>query len=719
MLIKGSVEDIIFHNPENGYTVANFDWNGRLIVIVGIFPTITEGEILALKGEFKDNPKFGEQFAVTDIEFLLPEDEESIRRYLSSGLFRGVGEVTASALVDYFGRFTLDVIENHPEKLTQVPGIGQKKASDIINSYNETKKYKDTLLFLSKLGFGITISLRIFKEYEDAAIDLIKENPYRLVQDIKGVGFYTADKAAEKLGIDKESEFRLQAGLIHILQEAANRNGHTYLPKNILLDDAAHLLETSVERLEPLIYQMPFMLKQTAFSEDEISLISIYRTERSIASKLTALNGSSCSLGDLRKEIENYEKTSFPLDETQKQAIETALSCGVTVITGGPGTGKTTIIRCITTLLKQRNMTVALTAPTGRASKRMSEATGEDAKTIHRLLNLTGGEVPDQITVLDCDVVICDEISMVDIFIFNALLKAIPLGSRLILVGDKDQLPSVACGNILADIINSKLFPTVELKSIYRQAEESMIIVNAHRINNGIMPKISAESDFFIDNKGTAEEVLDSVISMVTERIPKYLSISPKDIQVLAPVKKGIAGVENLNKKLQQALNPNGEQTKHLETVFRVSDKVMQTANNYAMEWERIGMFREKGTGVFNGDIGYVIDIKDGITVEFEDGKICRYKGADLDEIMLAYCISVHKSQGCEFPVAIIAISGSNHAIMTRNLLYTAVTRAKTMSVIVGSMDSVAYMVGNNYTAKRYSLLLPLLLQNHEKYIGK
>lgn len=721
MILKGSVEEIIFRNDENGYTVISFDNEGTLVDCVGIFPSLSEGEMLKLTGEYKTNSRFGEQFAVDTVDFLKPDDKESIRRYLSGGLFYGVGETTANALVDKFGIYTLEVIENTPEKLTQVSGIGRKKAQDIIESYHATLKMKDSLLFLQKLGLSTALSLKIYKIYEEATVDLVTENPYRLIYDVKGIGFFTADKVAEKLGIERDSEFRLKAGLIHVLQEASGKSGHTCLPFEGFVAEAGKVLGCDdTDRLAALAREMPYQLKFLETEDGEVASLSLnYYAENAIASRLIALkNGFSPLQIDVESEISQYERSAgITLHEKQKDAIRSTVNSGVTVITGGPGTGKTTIINCITALFKQKGLKVALTAPTGRASKRMSEATGEEAKTLHRLLNVLSEDMPTQINPIDFDVVIVDEISMADIYIFNTLLKAMPAGARLIVVGDKDQLPSVSCGNILADVIGSKRFNTVFLTEIYRQAKESMIIVNAHRINNGEMPVTKRDGDFLIDAKSDGRDIMDSVLSMVKTRIPNYLHLDSRDIQVLSPMKKGYVGVESLNTRLQEELNPNGKEFKRGLSTFRVGDKVMQTVNNYNLEWERRGYCAEKGKGVFNGDIGYVESAFDNaMTVEFDDGKVCRYVGGEIDELMLAYCISVHKSQGCEFPVAIIVVSSGAFTIMTRNLLYTAVTRAKELAVIVGDSENISKMIKNNYTAKRYSMLKALLDKAEGKY---
>lgn len=724
MVIRGNVEEIIFRNEENGYTVMNFNADGTLLVAVGIFPIINEGESLELTGENKYNPKFGEQFVVSNVEFLKPNDIESIKKYLSSGLFYGVGEITAAAIVKKFGMDTLEVIEKTPNKLTVVAGIGAKKALDISNCYKENSKVKDSILFLQKYGITTGLALKIYKEYEESTEYIVQNNPYKLVEDIDGVGFLTADRLAERLGIERDSVFRIKAAVLYSLQEASGRNGHTYLPKSLLLKETSRLTDIyDFDRIEEAIQEA---LEDNAIkiencdNESAISLAINYHTENSIAAKLINLKNMSESLDiNIDEELVNYERTNdIVLDINQRIAIRDALNEGIAIITGGPGTGKTTIIKCITTILGQRGMKVALSAPTGRAAKRMSEATGEDAKTLHRLLGINGKNFEsNEFNPLDFDVIIVDEISMADIFIFNALLKAIRSGARLVLVGDKDQLPSVACGNILSDMISSKLFCTVYLKEIYRQAKESMIVLNAHRINNFQMPITKDSKDFFIDNKSSPYDMKQSVLTMASTRIPGFLDIKSREIQVLSPMKKGVVGVEALNRELQETLNPHGKEILYKNFIFRTGDKVMQTVNNYTIEWSRTDLFRETGTGVFNGDIGYIIDIRDrNVYVEFEDGKQVVYQEGDLDELMTAYCISVHKSQGSEFPVVIVVVTSGSYAILTKNLLYTAVTRAKKMVVIIGDEENIEKMVKNNYMAKRYSLLDTLLHQKQDKY---
>lgn len=723
MELKGSVESIIFRNEENGYTVIYFDADGKLIVAVGIFPIISPGEVLKLKGEYKFNTKFGEQFAVESVEFVKPEDAESIRKYLASGLFRGVGEVTANLIVDKFGTKTLEIIENNPDELTKIRGIGKKTANEIAKCYKENNKVKDIILFLQNYGISISLALKIYKQYEDASLAVIKENPYCIIDDIEGVGFATADKLAAKLGVEKDSLFRLKAAIIHVLKEASQKNGHTYLPKASAFKEAAYLTGIyDQERMELALETQPDGVISSEIEGQEIlSLTSIYNTEKSLAAKLVTLKNLSQETDiNIDEEILHFEKTNrIVLDPKQRQAVESGLNNGVVIITGGPGTGKTMIIKCISSILSQRGKKVALCAPTGRAAKRMSEATGEEAKTLHRLLGGGGnGFEYNEYNPLEADVIIVDEISMADIFIFNALLIAVTPGAKLILVGDKDQLPAVACGNILADMLSSNLFCAVYLNEIYRQAKESMIVVNAHRINNSQMPVTKNSKDFFIDNKSDPESIKDAIISMAARRIPNFLEIHQRDIQVLSPMKKGVAGVESLNAELQRVLNPHGKELVRNHNVFRVGDKVMQTVNNYSLEWIRTQEGLERGEGVFNGDIGYIIDIEQGrLIVEFEDGKKVVYENEDLDQLMTAYCISVHKSQGSEFPVVIIAVTSGNYAILTKNLLYTAVTRAKKMAVIVGDEKNIEKMIKNNYTAKRYTLLKHFLSEQESKYI--
>jgi exodeoxyribonuclease V alpha subunit len=724
MTVKGTVIGIVYVNEENGYSVLEFEADTGCFTAVGIFPIVGEGEMLSLTGNFRENPKFGQQFVVESVEFVKPDDIESIKKYLSSGLFKGVGEKLAEQIVNYFGAYTMDIIEYKPEELKKVSGIGNSKLLGIIESYRENKEMKESIFFLQKQDITMNLALKIYRFYGDATISAIKTNPYILVKDIEGVGFLTADKIAVKLGIDKNSTFRIQAAIYHTLTEAALRGGHTCLPDNMLISETQKLLKFDNTKL---IVECLGDMENIKFAKvDNFNMVATkvnYHTEKAIATKLLALNSTVEKWNfDIEKEFSTYEKTSgLKLHTLQKNAIKSVFENGVCVITGGPGTGKTTIIKGITNILANHNLNVVLCAPTGRASKRMTEATGVEAKTIHRMLGMEfNGKndmfIHNETNPLEVDALIVDEISMADIYIFHALLKSIPFGARLILVGDKDQLPSVSCGNILSDIISSQLINVVYLTEIYRQSKESMIVVNAHKINAGELPETQGAKDFFIDSKNDSLGILNAVTSMTKSRIPQFLDIETKDIQVLAPMKKGLVGVENLNLELQKALNPNGTGIKHKETSFLTGDKVMQIVNNYSTEWVKNGIYQESGKGVFNGDIGYVVNAKgDTVKVEFEDGKVVTYTAGSLDELILAYCVSVHKSQGSEFDVVIMVVSGGNYMLLTRNLLYTAVTRAKKMVVLVGSEENIRKMISNNYTAKRYSLLKPFMFSGKTK----
>lgn len=717
---KGRVSEIIFVNEENGYTVLNFTADERYFTAVGIFPLISEGEFLEITGEFKQNTKFGAQFAVSNVKFSRPDATYDILRYLSSGLFKGIGEKLAAEIVKVFGADTLDVLENKPELLGKVSGIGKKKLSEIIESYRETRKMKESLLFLQQFGITMGLALKIYAKYEESTVSVVGANPYILVEDIEGVGFLTADKIAEKMGIDRHSSFRIKAGIIHTLNEMSASRGHTCYPKDKLIEDAAKLLQVETEEVINAL-DFTFGIKTVTIDGAEMVATELnYRTERAIATKLLTLkDGADAWDISWQSELNNYEKSnSIRLHEKQREAVACVLLSGVTVITGGPGTGKTTIIKAITSIAGQRGKKVALCAPTGRASKRMTEMTGEESKTIHRLLGVdftsNGKFEHNDESPIEADVIIVDEISMADIYIFHALIKAIPRGARLVLVGDKDQLPSVSCGNILSDIISSKLIDTVELTEIYRQENKSYIVTNAHRINKGQMPLCDNRLDFFMSNKSSALDILNDVISMIKTRIPKFAGVDSSDIQVITPIKKGIIGVENLNTEIQKALNPSGAEYEHKGVIYRVGDKVMQTVNNYTVGWKRSD--GEIGSGIFNGDMGFISAVRTkGVDVTFDDGKTVEYEGSAMDELSLAYCVSVHKSQGSEFPVVLIALTGANYMIMTRNLLYTAVTRARKMVVIVGDEACVKKMVENNYTARRYSLLKEFLIANESK----
>lgn len=720
MVIEGSVQTIIFRSEESGYTVIDFATESRSVTVVGCMPEIGEGEYLRFEGKWVTNSRYGEQFKAENVSFVAPTDPESIVQYLSGGLFEGVGELTARNIVSKFGAATLDIIEKAPVRLTEVTGIGKLRALSIAESYRRNSSLKNVMLFLQGHSVPLKLAVKIYEKYGEDTERLITENPYRLASEIDGIGFYKADKIAEKLGLDRGSEFRLAAGISEALSEAGRQGGHTALEENALIGRASELLGCDKDPVADLLPRLVIRGEigmYTAASETEnvryYALNVNLNSEKSIAARLMKLIGGVENAEDVSAEIDVFERTfDIYLDSDQRAAVQTALNAGVSVITGGPGTGKTTIIRCILELAAAKGMTCLLSAPTGRAAKRLTEATGEEAKTVHRMLGLdmSSGKPTykfNESKPLKADVVVVDEISMADVYVFSALLKAIPEGAKLILVGDKDQLPSVSPGNILADVIASGLIPVSTLNNIHRQEAGSLIVVNAHRINNGEMPIIRNDSkDFFFETKSRPEDILQAVVSLVTERLPKYFHVEPSQIQVLAPLKRSPAGVEALNVALRDALNPDGE-TAGAGNDFRVGDKVMHTVNDYELEWRRGS---ESGTGVFNGDLGYIVNVVRGVTsVEFEDGRVADYDADLRDDLMLAYAVSVHKSQGSEFPIVVIALTPGGGALLNRNLLYTAVTRAKNAVVLVGTETTLKRMVDNKNVQKRYTLLKEFL----------
>lgn len=735
MKITATVLDIIYTNAENGYSVILVEKDVQLITAVGIFPPVSDGEVLEMQGEWTQNSKFGEQFSVSEVKVLPPTTKDAVYKYLSSGLFKGIGETTAYAIVEKFGENALNHIENEPAKLAEVKGISLKKAMALNETYLSLKEMQSTIVYLQGYGVPLNIALKIFKAYEKGAKRILEDNPYQLIDDVDGIGFLTADKIAKLIGIPEDSRFRIGASVVYVLKEAMNKNGHTYLPKQEVISEVDSLLKLQSQDSEKLIEEIlcdcEIEGKVVRMDKGDVEIIMLarnYLCEQSIATHVVNLACTQKGFGvDVDEEIAVYEKLNkITLHESQKEAVKNCIEYGINVITGGPGTGKTTIIKCIIHILRSQNYTVCLCAPTGRAAKRLSEATGLDAKTIHRLLDLDfsdgkGKFTYNENTKLEQDVIIVDEVSMCDEYVFNALIKAVKYGGRFIMVGDKDQLPSVGAGNVLADIIACKKVPVSYLTHIYRQSEDSFIITNAHRINKGQMPVINNKSkDFFVDNKEDANQALISITDMASRRIPAYAGVSVRDIQVLCPMKKGIIGVENMNVRLQEVLNPPAKDKQQLQVgnqIFRVGDKVMHIVNDYELEWQNIDDMTT-GTGVFNGDIGYIESINTAdcsLCVIFEDGKKVRYVQGDFDELTLAYAISIHKSQGSEFPVVIIAVMSGNYMILTRNLLYTAVTRAKNMVVLVGATQNIEKMVNNNFTAKRYSLLADFIKEKAEK----
>lgn len=729
MEIKGSVQAVIFYNPDNGFSVLEIETDSGVITAVGCVPEVSEGESLALEGKWTASAKYGDRFEVSSVRFEAPTNRLGIVNYLASGLFYGVGPVLATKIVNKFGLQTLSILENAPERLAEVSGIGKMRAEEIGRSYKENMGMRNTIIFLQKYNISMAKAIKIFSFYGELTETIVKKNPYILAEDIDGIGFTTADEIAVKMGFDLDSDFRLIAGIRHVLSEAGAREGHTTLPAELLIERVAILLKNdNFERIGEMLPRLELLgkVRSMLISDEDGNSIRYYsnsldyNTENGIAARLVKLANQNFGESiDLDKEINVFERTnSLYLDKTQREAVTTAINKGSVVITGGPGTGKTTIVKCILDLCQSAGMKVSLCAPTGRAAKRLAESTDYTAKTIHRLLEMDFSQGHptyryNENEPLDTEVVIVDEISMADIYIFNALIRALPEKSRLILVGDKDQLPSVSPGNILADIIETGILPVCYLNEIHRQEANSLIIENAHRINRGEMPVLrNSSNDFFFDNKENFNDIQKAVVTMVTDRLPDFLNISSRDIQVLAPVKKGLAGVENLNSILQDSLNPNKNGVTVNGVEFRVGDKVMHTVNDYSLKWERGS---EQGTGIFNGEIGYVIDIVRGcLTVQFDDGKMVQYERASQEHLMLAYAVSVHKSQGSEFPVVVLALSSCG-PMLSRNLLYTAVTRAKRAVVIVGTHKALRTMVYNDYHTKRYTLLKELICQNLKK----
>ncbi len=737
MALIGTIEDIVFRNEENGYTVAKLEKDGSLVTVVGKFIDVKVGAMVTLEGKF-ERSKFGVQYAFTSYELTQPKTIAGIEKYLGSGLIRGVGPITAKRIVETFGTDTLEIMEFAPEKLASIKGISEKKALEIGMSYREHKEVENTIILLQSYNISTNMALKIYNVYHEKTADIVKNNPYKLIEDIDGIGFTTADRIAKNIGIPSDSTFRVRAGLIHVLKTSCEKNGNTYLPKNMLFNEASKALDLNYEENTDLFNNTfdTLCLDKTCVTlwNENVEIVMLsryYYYENSIAQKLTWLKNVSKSLDvDVDADIQNFqERNRIELHEEQIKAIKGAVNNGVYVITGGPGTGKTTIIKCILEIFENMKLRVALVAPTGRASKRMSDSTGREAKTIHRLLEVNVIKTDESYFMhnesnpLKVDAVICDEVSMVDCALMCNLLKALPRDCKLILVGDKDQLPSVGAGNVLADILGSGTIPYCMLTKIFRQGEKSLIITNAHLINDGRMPLIdNTSTDFFFESKGDPESIKNTIVNLVTTRLPKFLKTDPREIQVLAPMKAGVCGIESLNRTLQEVINPpspNKPQVEVGQMIFRLGDKVMQITNNYDLEWKKFGKYADElGQGVFNGDIGYItlIDQNSGeVNVEFEDGRNCLYSRPDLLDLSLSYAITIHKSQGSEFDTVIIPAIAGPSIILTRNLIYTAVTRAKKMVVIVGEKQYLKRMVANKYTATRFTLLKKLLITAEEK----
>lgn len=734
MKLSGTIKDIIFRNNENDYTILEISHGMLSSVATGKFPIVGIGEDVELEGEYQNNAKYGRQFVATKIKISEPTDENSIIKYLSSGLIYGVGVVTATNIVKVFKKDTLFIIENHPERLSDIKGISKRKALEISQTFSNIKKMQQAVMFLQKYEISTNMAVKIFDIYKEKTESVISKNPYKLIEDVDGIGFKTADKIAFNMGISKDSQFRIRAGILYVLGELADKQGSTVIEREKLAESTIGVLELQEEykgEVESLITTLEIegVVKSTTISDqDAVAISKLYNMEKYIADKLKLLLQSAEELHlDIKADIDEFERVNnILLHDGQRKAIEMAISQGVVIITGGPGTGKTTIIKAILKMLSDRGKSVMLLAPTGRASKRMEEQTGKSASTIHRGLEMgyTNGRLGftrNEHNPLDADAIIVDEVSMIDVYVASALLKAVRLGTKVVFVGDKDQLMSVGAGNVLADMIASEEIPVVQLSQIYRQAEDSKIIINAHQINNSEMPDLSAKSnDFFYSSSFIPEQVAGEIVDLVSMRIPKFMpELSPLDIQVLVPMKSGVCGANNLNLLLRERINPASRDKEEIEvhkTVFRVGDKVMQTSNNYDLEWIKqendtiVG-----GMGVFNGDMGYIdfINKKSGeVYVEFEDGRRAGYSIVDLEDLVHAYAITIHKSQGSEFGSVIIPILGGNPMLFSKNLLYTAVTRAKKMVLLIGKKTNIYHMIKNEYMSKRNTLLKKFLQEN-------
>ena len=715
--LQGQIERITYTNEENGFTIAKVKVYGQrdLVAVVGNLMSPTPGEILKMRGEWTNHPKYGEQFKIVHYKTAVPASVYGIQKYLGSGLIKGIGPVMAKRIVKKFGKETLDVIEEEIQKLVEVDGIGKKRIEMIKNAWEEQKEIREVMLFLQSHGVSSGYATKIFKQYGNQSIEVVKENPYRLATDIFGIGFVTADNIAEKLGFSKDSEIRAEAGILYVLHQLSEE-GHVYYPYEPLLEKCQEILqvdkEVIVKALGTIAVQKRIIIGDLNKNIEEfrennkaVYLAKFHVCETSIAARLKALLKARKSIRkiDAEKAIEWVQKQlSMEPADKQVEAIKCAVNNKVMVITGGPGTGKTTIINAILTIFSKLKIQILLAAPTGRAAKRMSETTGHEAKTIHRMLEYSigkGGFQKNDENPLDCDLLIVDEASMIDTILMHHLLKAIPPEATFILVGDVNQLPSVGAGNVLKDIISSGSVPVVELNEIFRQAKESLIIVNAHKINNGVLPSFRPSrdklDDFYFIEREDPEEVLKIILELTKERIPTKFGFDPvDDIQVITPMHRGTVGAGNLNIELQKVLNPVEDGVVRGNRNFRINDKVMQIKNNYDKE-------------VFNGDIGRIkrIDLENQEVIICFDGRDIPYDYTDLDEVVLAYAVSVHKSQGSEYPAVVIPILTQHYILLQRNLIYTGVTRGRKLVIIVGTRKALAIGVKNDKTRKRYTYL--------------
>lgn len=731
--VTGYIDHIIFRNEDNGYTVLvlkGTEGDDEELTCVGTFPVISQGATIEASGNFINHHIYGKQFQITSFTEKMPEDAMAMERYLGSGAIKGIGAALAARIVRRFGADTLRIVEEEPERLAEIKGISEKKAREIAAQMEEKADMRKAMMFLQKYGISLNLGAKIYQKYGDSVYSVLQENPYRLADDISGVGFKIADEIAGRIGIHTDSDYRIKSGMMYTLLQATGE-GHVYLPKEELFQRSSELLGVDVSYMEKHLMDLSMERKVIQKEEGETVLVypsRFYYLELNTARMLSELN-IDCPEDEafVQRRIAQIEKeTGTTLDEMQKKAVTEAAGHGLFILTGGPGTGKTTTINAIIRFFEGEGSELRLAAPTGRAAKRMTEATGYEAQTIHRLLELNG--MPEEErqgqavhfernaeNPLEADVIIIDEMSMVDIRLMHSLLLAVTAGTRLILVGDENQLPSVGPGNVLRDIIRSGEFPVVELKKIFRQASESDIVVNAHKINRGEQVTLSNKSsDFFFLKRQDADIIIRVVIALIQEKLPRYVEAKPFDIQVLTPMRKGLLGVERLNQILQRYLNPPEPSKKEKEYgqgLFREGDKVMQIRNNYQLEWEIRGRYEipvDKGVGVFNGDTGIlktINEFSETAEVEFEDGRCAEYSFKQLEELELAYAVTIHKSQGSEYPAVVIPLLSGPRMLLNRNLLYTAVTRARRCVTIVGSEETFREMIKNEKQQRRYSSL--------------
>lgn len=742
--VEGYVERITYRNEENGYSVIYLsnpepkDDEDDEVCCVGYFSFVSEGEYLVINGSETVHKSYGPQIQVESYETKRPNSSIAIEKYLGSGAIKGIGAALAARIVRRFGEKTFDIIEKEPERLAEIKGISMKMAMSIAEQFNDKRQMRQSVIYLQEYGISVNMAVKIYKYYGEKIYEIMEKNPYKLAEDITGIGFKIADAIALKAGFYQDSEYRIKAGILYVLQQSGS-NGHCYLPENELVEETAYLLGIEKENVEKELDNLTLNKELVIEEYDGERMLyqsNLYYMEMNCARMLHDLNiPYKIKPAVLEKKIAAIEKKdNIELDKLQKDAVFQAVQNGIMIITGGPGTGKTTTINTIIQIMESEGFDILLAAPTGRAAKRMSETSGMEAQTIHRMLEIDGGSLDDdksgmhfqrnETKPLEADVIIVDEFSMVDIYMLYALLKAIVPGTRLIMVGDVNQLPSVGPGNVLKDMIKSEFCNVVKLSRIFRQAAESQIVTNAHKINAGEQIKLDNKNmDFFHLERNNSRDVINVTIQLIMKNLPPYVDATSYDIQVLTPMRKGELGVENLNKVLQAYMNPKMQGKNEHEfhgVIFRENDKVMQIKNNYQIKWQKKNRFDDvvdEGTGVFNGDTGIIkqiIEAAEVVYVEYEEGKIVEYGFSDMDEMELAYAITIHKSQGSEYPAVILPIISGPRMLLNRNLLYTAVTRAKKCVTIVGSADTIRKMIQNVNEQKRYSTLCRRIIEMEE-----